>query len=170
MADGQDMLVFPGGAHETVKPSSELYTLQWKQRYGFIRMAINHGYTIVPFGLVGPDEFYGHLFEGEQLRESALVKLLTRTGVFNDNTRNDMFPPIPVGTFGSIIPKPKRCFLGFGEPIDLSGLQGKRVSQKRIETLRAQVAGEVEAQLSAQLLLREQSKHDDSLWRRLLSL
>jgi len=54
MAHDQDILVFPGGAHEAVKPSRERYRLQWKDRLGFVRLAAEFGYTIVPFGLVGP--------------------------------------------------------------------------------------------------------------------
>ena len=45
MEDGQDVLVFPGGAYEAVKPVSELYELHWKERLGFVKLAALHGYT-----------------------------------------------------------------------------------------------------------------------------
>src|SRR5690606_4256019 len=66
----KDILVFPGGAHEAVKPANRMYQLQWKERLGFVKLAAMHGYTIMPFGLVGPDEFYGHLVEGQDLANS----------------------------------------------------------------------------------------------------
>ena len=81
-----------------------------------------------------------------------------------------MMPPIPVGSLGSLIPKPQRCYLGFGEPVDLSGFAGKKLSKKNMQMIRAQVAGEVEEQLSEMLLLRAQLKGKDSLLRRLLTL
>jgi 1-acyl-sn-glycerol-3-phosphate acyltransferase len=170
MENGQDILVFPGGAHEAVKPASAMYELQWKERYGFVKLAAKHGYTIQPFGLVGPDEFYAHLLEGEDLPESALGQLLKRFGLLHDDTRADMLPPIPSGALGSLIPKPQRCYLGFGEPVDLSDYQGKKLSQKRLHALRSEVAEQIEQQIAELLLLREQNRGEDGLLRRLLSL
>jgi 1-acyl-sn-glycerol-3-phosphate acyltransferase len=170
MEDQQDVLVFPGGAYEAVKPASKLYQLQWKERYGFVKMAAIHGYTIMPFGLVGPDEFYGHLMEGQDLPHSALGRWLTRLGLLNEDVRYDILPPVPVGSLGTPFPKPQRCYLGFGEPIDLSRFKGKTPAKKTLQTVRAQVAAEIESQLSQLLVTREQHKGTDSLWRRLLTL
>ena len=170
MESGSDLMVFPGGTHEATKSSGDLYSLLWKERYGFVKLAAMHGYTIMPFGIVGPDEFYGHAMEGHEIPDSLLGKLLTRFGVLNENTRTDVMPPIPVGTLGSLFPKPQRCYLGFGEPVDLSGFAGKKLTKKNMRLIRAQVASEVEAQLSALLLLREQHKGSDSLLRRILTL
>ena len=170
MEDGQDILVFPGGAFETVKPESKRYQLQWKQRHGFVRLAARHGYTIVPFGLVGPDEFYDHLIEGQELPDSALGRLLRYLGLLNENTRTDVFPPLPLGSLGTIFPKPQRCFLGFGEPLDLSRYKGKSVAKKTLLSLRDQVANEVTMQLRELLEIREQYKGEDSLLRRFLTL
>tara|TARA_R110002110_G_scaffold66978_1_gene183009 strand:- start:99693 stop:100586 length:894 start_codon:yes stop_codon:yes gene_type:complete len=170
MDAGQDLIVFPGGAHESVKPSSEKYELQWKERYGFVKLAVQHGYTIMPFGIVGPDEFYGHLMEGQDLPGSALGKLLRRAGLLNDNTREDMLPPVPVGALGTLFPKPQRCYVGFGEPIDLSAEKGKRLGKKRLSAIRDQVAEEIETQLAELLFTREQHRSGDSLLRRLLTI
>jgi 1-acyl-sn-glycerol-3-phosphate acyltransferase len=170
MRDGRDLIVFPGGAHEAVKPASEMYELQWKERYGFVKLAARHGYTIMPFGMIGPDEFYGHLMEGQDLPDSRLGQLLTRLGVLNEDTRSDMLPPIPVGALGTLIPKPQRCYIGFGEPIDLAEEKGKRLGKRRIQTIRTQVAEQIEMQLAELLFAREQHKGNDSLLRRLLTL
>lgn len=170
MEDKQDLLVFPGGAHEAVKPISQLYQLQWKERYGFVKLAAFHGYTIMPFGLVGPDEFYDHWIEGQELPESAIGRVLSRLGLLTEDTRFDILPPIPLGSLGTLLPKPQRCFMGFGEPINLSRYKGKNITQKTLQTVRAQVADQIKQQLSELLVTREQHKADDSLLRRLLTL
>lgn len=170
MEAGHDVLVFPGGAHEAVKPKSELYTLQWKERHGFVKLAAKHGYTIMPFGLVGPDEFYSHLLEGHELPASPLGRILSYMGMINDDTRADMLPPIPRGSLGTLIPKPQACYMGFGQPLDLSVYKGKRLSQKKISELRSQAAREIEQQLAELLLIREQNRGKDGLLRRLLNV
>jgi len=169
MKNGSDLLVFPGGAHEAVKAASDMYALQWRERYGFIKLAARHGYTIMPFGMVGPDEFYGHLIEGKDLPDSMLGQLLKRLGLLTENTRADMMPPIPTGLLGSLLPKPQRCYIGFGQPIDLSQYKGKTPGKKTLKTLRGKVAGEIEQQLSELLLSREQNREEDGLLRRLLT-
>jgi 1-acyl-sn-glycerol-3-phosphate acyltransferase len=166
----QDLLVFPGGAAEAVKPASEVYELQWKERYGFVKLAAKHGYTIMPFGLVGPDEFYGRYMEGQDLPDSALGQLLKRLGLLTDDIRSDILPPIPLGLLGTLIPKPQRCYLGFGEPINLAQYKGKTLTKKRQQIIRGQVAEQIETQLTELLFAREQHKGQDSLLRRLLTI
>lgn len=170
MNDGQDLLVFPGGAHESVKPASELYELQWKERYGFVKLAASHGYPIMPFGLVGPDEFYGHIMEGQELPHSAVGRLATRLGLLDENFRSDILPPVPIGSLGTPFPKPQRCYLGFGQPIKLDRFKGQTLSKKSLKNIRAKVAQQIETQLTELLLTREQHKGSDSLLRRLLTL
>lgn len=170
MRDQQDLLVFPGGAYESVKPASKRYELQWKERHGFVKLAARHGYTIMPFGLVGPDEFYSHLMEGQDLPDSAAGRILTRLGLLDENTRSDILPPIPLGTLGTLFPKPQRCYLGFGQPVDLSRYKGKSPTRKTLQSVRTQVAQQIEIQLAELLVTREQHKGQDSLLRRFLTL
>ncbi len=170
MEAGRDLIVFPGGARESVKPASERYELVWGERYGFVRLAARHGYTIMPFGMVGPDEFYGHLMEGEELPDSRLGRLLKRLGVLTEETRPDLLPPVPVGALGTPLPKPQRCYVGFGDPIDLAAEKGKRLGKRRQQEIRARVAEQIETQLAELLFTREQQKGSDSLLRRILTL
>ncbi len=169
MEAGEDLLVFPGGAHEAVKPKRELYTLQWKQRYGFVKLAAQYGYTIIPFGMVGPDEFYDHLMEGEDLQGSAFGQLLRRFGLLTDDTRPDLMPPIPLGALGSWFPKPQRCYIGLGKPVDLSALKDKKVTPAKLRSIRNKVAKAIEQQLQDLLAQREQQRSKDGLLRRLLT-
>jgi 1-acyl-sn-glycerol-3-phosphate acyltransferase len=170
MREQRDLLVFPGGAHEAVKPTSQNYTLQWKERYGFVKLAAMHGYTIQPFAMVGPDEFYGHFLEGDEILDTPVAKVLKRMGLINDDIRPDMLPPIPVGALGSWVPKPQRCYVGFGEPIDLSKYEGKKLGKRQRESIRNEVADEIEAQIADLLLLRSQLQNEDGILRRILTI
>jgi hypothetical protein len=168
MAHDQDLLVFPGGAHEAVKPSRERYRLQWKDRLGFVRLAAEQGYTIVPFGLVGPDEFYEYLLEGEQV-----VGLLERLGLWREGLRRDMVPPLLRGALGTALPRPQACFLSFGKPVDLSRARrsgGGAPTERQLRTWRNRVAERIDAEIAAMLLERERSRHEFGLLRRIATV
>lgn len=167
MEDGNDLLVFPGGAHEATKTAAQKYTLLWKQRYGFVRLAAQHGYTIMPFAMLGPDEFYSHLIEGEDLPATAAGQLLQRMGLIDDNTRTDLLPPLPLGALGSLFPKPQRCYVQFGEAVELADYAGKKITQKNLQSIRAGVAGQIEDMIAELLLLRTQRRYKQGLLRRL---
>lgn len=169
MDNGRDILVFPGGAHEATKPEHQKYTLQWKERTGFVRMAAKHGYTIVPTAVVGPEEFYNHLIEGEDLPDSMIGKLLKRVGVLGEDTRTDLLGPIPMGMFGTLLPKPQKCYIQFGEPVDLSKYEGKTPTKKQQMAVRETVASSIESMISSLFLKRAQEKAKFRMWRRLLT-
>jgi 1-acyl-sn-glycerol-3-phosphate acyltransferase len=53
----QNVLVYPGGGQEVLKNSSvPKYSLLWKERLGFARLAIKHGYPIIPCASVGVED------------------------------------------------------------------------------------------------------------------
>ncbi len=168
MEAGQDLLVFPGGAAEANKTAQQKYSLVWRERYGFARMAAQHGYNITPFGLVGPDDWWDHAIEGRDLLQSKLVKLLQKMGVIGE-IREDIMPPIPRGLFNTLLPKPERCFLAFGEPIEVPDRRGQKVSKAMQKSVRQQTADSVESLVSDMLLMRAQNKHNEGLVRRLLT-
>jgi 1-acyl-sn-glycerol-3-phosphate acyltransferase len=165
MAHDQDILVFPGGAHEAVKSSRDRYTLQWKDRLGFLRLAAEFGYTIVPFGLVGPDEFYEYLLDSDQV-----VELLARFGLWAEGQRRDAVPPLLRGTFGSLIPRPQACYLSFGEALELPAPGGPAPGRKRLLAWRNTVARRIEEEIGAMLLQRERERSSLGFLRRLASL
>ena len=168
MEAGQDLLVFPGGAAEANKTAEEKYSLVWRERYGFVRMAARHGYNITPFGMVGPDDWWDHAIEGRDLLQSRLVKLLQKRGVIGD-IREDIMPPLPRGLFNTLLPKPQRCFLAFGEPVEVPDRRGKNVSIAIQKSVRDQTAHSVESLVNDMLLMRAQNKHNESILRRLLT-
>jgi 1-acyl-sn-glycerol-3-phosphate acyltransferase len=168
MEAGHDLLVFPGGAAEANKTAEEKYSLVWRERYGFVRMAAQHGYNITPFGMVGPDDWWDHAIEGRDLLNSRPVKLLQKLGVIGE-IREDLMPPLPRGLFNTLIPKPERCFLAFGEPIEVPDCRGKKVSMAVQKSVREQTAGSVEELVGDMLKMRARNKHKESAVRRLLT-
>ncbi|MGB5325472.1 MAG: lysophospholipid acyltransferase family protein [Pseudomonadales bacterium] len=170
MENDADLMVFPGGAHEAAKSEDQKYQLQWKERYGFVRMAAKHGYPIIPIALVGPDEFYRHLVEGKDLPDTAAWKALVRLGVIDKDMRPDLIPPIPLGMLGSPLPKPQRCYVKFGKPVLTSDYVGREMTATELRKVREKVARQIEKMIRELLLLREQQRSDDSLLRRILTL
>jgi 1-acyl-sn-glycerol-3-phosphate acyltransferase len=168
MEAGHDLLVFPGGAAEANKTVEEKYSLVWRERYGFVRMAAQHGYNITPFGMVGPDDWWDHAIEGRDLLNSRPVKLLQKLGVIGE-IREDLMPPIPLGVFNTLLPKPERCFLAFGEPIEVPDCRGRKVSMAIQRSVREQTAGSVEDLVGDMLMMRARNKHKESMLRRLLT-
>ncbi len=170
MDAGQDLMVFPGGAAEANKSADQKYSLQWRERYGFVRMAAMHGYNITPFGLIGPDEWYDQALEGNELKNSGLFKLLKRMGVIPGDFREDLIPPIPRGIFNTLLPKPQRCYLAFGEPVEVPDYTGrKRIPKAVQERVRAATQARVERLIADMLLMRAQNKDKESALRRYLT-
>jgi len=57
MQNGSAIFVYPGGARETFKKTTDKkYELIWGQRKGFAQMAIRHGCTIVPVTNYGTED------------------------------------------------------------------------------------------------------------------
>jgi 1-acyl-sn-glycerol-3-phosphate acyltransferase len=101
METGQDVLVYPGGSHEVLKPSTiPKYQLMWKERLGFVRMAIKHGYPIVPCASIGLEDMIDVAFD---------IPL--------DFLRKDLKMPVPAPFLPHRL---ERIYFWFGEPISTS--------------------------------------------------
>jgi 1-acyl-sn-glycerol-3-phosphate acyltransferase len=168
MEAGHDLLVFPGGAAEANKTAAEKYSLVWRERYGFVRMAARHGYNITPFGMVGPDDWWDHALEGRDILHSRPVKLLQKMGIIGD-IREDIVPPLPRGVFNTLLPRPERCFLAFGEPIEVPDCRGRAVSTGIQKSVRDHTADSVESLVKDMLLLRARNKQNEGAVRRFLT-
>ncbi len=159
MKAGQHVLVFPGGGREVMRRKGEAYRLVWKQRTGFARLAIEHGYDIIPFGSVGPDEAYDILIDANDVMATPLWKwLATRYGVDAKTRGGDMIPPIVRGLGPTVIPRPQRYYFGFGQRIPTRRLKGRAGNPKTLWALREKVAHAVEAQIERLLVYREEDR------------
>jgi 1-acyl-sn-glycerol-3-phosphate acyltransferase len=67
------LLVYPGGDHETYRPSWESAEIDFAGRTGFVRLAIEHGVPIVPVVAIGGQETA--LFLGRGGRLARLLQL-----------------------------------------------------------------------------------------------
>lgn len=159
MKSGAHVLVFPGGGREVMRRKGEAYRLVWKQRTGFARMAIEHGYDIIPFGSVGPDEAFDILLDADDVMGSPLWKQLAERFKLAERTRGgDMIPPIVRGIGPTLIPRPQRYYFGFGSRISTKRLKGKAGNPRTLWALRERVAGAVEAQIERLLVYREEDR------------
>ena len=159
MRAGQHVLVFPGGGREVMRRKGEAYRLVWKQRTGFARLAIEHGYDIIPFGSVGPDEAYDILFDANDVMSTPLWQWLVRRYGVDAKTRGgDMIPPLVRGLGPTLIPRPQRYYFGFGQRISTRRLKGRVGNPKTLWTLREKVARAVETQIERLLVYREEDR------------
>lgn len=169
MEHGADLMVFPGGAYESTKTQDQRYTLQWRERYGFLRMAAQHDYPIVPMAIVGPDEFYDHAIEGRDIPDTAIWRWLERRGVVDERTRRDMLPPLALGALGSPLPKPHCCYIQFGEPVRPRGSRGRPPGKQKLQQYRDEVAGQIEDMLEELLALRDEERNQQGWIRSVLT-
>lgn len=170
LAAGKDLLLFPGGSYEATKNISQRYEVMWKDRTGFVRLAARNGVPIVPFGVVGAEEWYGRYVDREDLPDSVLGKAMKLLGASDEFMHSDSAPSIPKGIFGTILPKPEPIFISFGAPVETAKFKGRKMSQARQNAVRDEVKAGVEKCIAEMLLLRARSKGSDSLIRKILTV
>lgn len=115
----ENLAVFPGGTREICKKKGEAYELKWEDRTGFVKMALQHGYDIIPVAAVGAEEAYeivldandilNHTTFGTFLKISGLAKSFFKNG--------ELIPPIVKGVGNTIIPKRQKLYYSFGKRI-----------------------------------------------------
>ena len=72
------LLVYPGGDHETYRPTWESAKIDFAGRTGFARLAIEHGVPIVPVVAIGGQETALLLSRGERLAHALRLKQRAR--------------------------------------------------------------------------------------------
>lgn len=116
-----DVLVYPGGGHEVLKGKSvPRYELMWKERVGFARCAIKHGYPIVPCACVGTEDMFESLFD------------------------------IPTPYRGYVIPvavprRVQKVYFWFGEPISTTQYNGEFRNDQYAREVRDSTKAAIEA-------------------------
>ena len=76
------LLVYPGGDHETYRPSWESDKIDMAGRTGFAKLAIEHDVPIVPVVAIGGQETALFLGQGRKLAELFRLNELARVKVF----------------------------------------------------------------------------------------
>ncbi|RZU46855.1 diacylglycerol acyltransferase [Fluviicoccus keumensis] len=169
MAAGEHILVYPGGGREVMKNKGEEYRLVWKNRTGFARMALEHGYDIIPFAAVGADDTYRIRYDANDFNASRVGRLLRRSGITDRYLRGgDAFAPLATGLAGTPLPRPERFYFAFGERISLSPLQARAEETEVQWQVREQVANRIYSLMNELFARRDAEQPQWPLWRRKL--
>ena len=72
LAQGNLVIVMPGGAPEAFKSTARAYELYWRDRMGFARLAIRQQVPVVPAACIGIDELYTVPFDMFELGRRVL--------------------------------------------------------------------------------------------------
>ena len=132
MRERQTILVFPGGAREVNKRRGQQYQLQWRERMGFARLAIEHGYPVVPFAAVGGDEMLDVIIDQDTPVYGQFAHLYQKLMGFAT-------PPIVRGIGVTPIPRPERLYFWFDEPIETVRFGGRFDDTAAAQSLRDEV-------------------------------
>jgi 1-acyl-sn-glycerol-3-phosphate acyltransferase len=126
MQNKAHILVFPGGAREAFKRSGEEHRLFWKQRTGFARMAVANKYPITPFFVYGADLGYDILWDYSRMKKNRVLSPLFRKKTrLNQLLRDgELFPPLALGRYNTLLPKKTPIIFKFGKPIATGKYKG----------------------------------------------
>ncbi|MFE7801981.1 lysophospholipid acyltransferase family protein [Nocardia sp. NPDC057440] len=113
LARGEAVIVFPGGGREAVRRKNEKYVLKWEGRSGFAHMAIEAGAPIVPVAMIGVDDAYDIVLDGDHPVLRPLRWVVEALGLSKDLT-----PPLIRGIGPTVLPRPERFYFSAGAPID----------------------------------------------------
>lgn len=164
----EHILVFPGGGREVMKNKGEEYQLVWKERTGFARMAMQHGYDIIPFASVGADETFDIRYDAQDFYQSRVGKLLDKTGIKDKYLRGgDAFLPLATGL--GLLPRPERFYFGFGEAISTQHLQENCDDKAAQWQVREQVESAIYQLMNDLFAQREQEQKNWPTWRKKLT-
>lgn len=146
----QHILIYPGGSREVLKNKNEAYQMFWKERLGFIELAIEYGYDIIPFAAFGGEETLNIIFDASDFKQSTLGKLTKKTGFSKKFLRDgEFFFPIVTGyKHIPFLPKPLHLSYQFMPRIKTQQL-GQDCSLKQKMTLRNKVQQQIEQALQA---------------------
>lgn len=148
MGEHATVLVFPGGAREVNKRRGEKYQLMWNERVGFARLAIEHGYPIVPFAAVGAEEMLDIVIDEDNPAYAHITELVRRLTGWP-------MQPLVHGIGPTMLPHPERLYFWFGEPVKTSHLEGRDQDDRAAHAIRDEVKIAVEEGIAFLLAERE---------------
>jgi 1-acyl-sn-glycerol-3-phosphate acyltransferase len=138
--------IMPGGAREAFKSSRERYQLLWKQRMGFVRLAIRTGTPIIPAVCIGIDETYHLLLDGYSVSER----------IFGKGALLPITLPIGLGP----LPLPAKLTHYVGKPIRFRYKPEDAEDAAKVGRLRRRVLRTMQAMLKHGMEERERQKQE----------
>ncbi len=170
MRAGEHLLVYPGGSREAAKRKGEEHRLHWSDHTGFAKLAIEHGYQVIPIASVGPDYAFSILLDGDQVLNSPVGSLLRWTGLSQRFLRNgEMLYPVVRGIGPTPLPRPERFFIKFGTPIDSARFH-RKATRENVLAFRGQVEEQLDDLIDEMLVRREEDNASGPLRRLLTSI
>ncbi|MGF2879284.1 1-acyl-sn-glycerol-3-phosphate acyltransferase [Acinetobacter johnsonii] len=153
MQQGYSILVFPGGGREVLKREGEQYQLIWKQRYGFLRLAQEFGYDIVPFAALGGDEVFDIGFDANKVvQHQYFQKLLQVPQLSRLLRKGEVIPSLPK----HFIPKRLPFYFKFMPRQSLMHIE----NLEQLQQFRDLIAAEIYTGLADLRVLRQQQHGD----------
>lgn len=170
MKRGDSIVVFPGGTREICKKKGEQYILKWSDRRGFVRMAMEHGYDIIPVAAVGAEETYTVIKDANDILSSPFGKFLKLIGVAEKYFKNgELMPPVVRGIGDTIIPRPAKLYFSFGKRISTAKYKKQFDDPATQDLVKAKVEKALLAEFEKLFEIRDHDT-DRSKWRRLLNM
>lgn len=153
MRQGYSILVFPGGGREVLKREGEQYQLIWKQRYGFLKLAQEFGYDIVPFAALGGDEVFDIGFDANKVvQHQYFQKLLQVPQLSRLLRKGEVIPSLPK----HFIPKRLPFYFKFMPRQSLMHIE----NLEQLQQFRDLIAAEIYTGLADLRVLRQQQHGD----------
>lgn len=112
---GAVTIVFPGGDHDTLRPSSKRHTIDFAGRTGYVRTALEAGVPIVPVVSIGGQETQLFLSRGERINKLLGIHRVLRTDYF---PLSFGFPWGLTAAFPMNVPLPSKIVTQVLEPVD----------------------------------------------------
>ncbi|WP_245677867.1 lysophospholipid acyltransferase family protein [Nocardia acidivorans] len=165
LEQGEAVAVFPGGGREAMRGKGQKYQLLWEGRTGFARMAIATGAPIVPIAMVGGDDIYDIIFDGDHPVMSPLRKVVTGLGL-----RANLTPPLIRGLGPTLVPKPERFYFSMGTPIDTTPWSEATDTEAAARELQSVTRKALEEELAFLLAERDRDRGRSLLGRTLSGL
>lgn len=113
MRAGEPILVFPGGGREVARRRGDYYPLVWRERIGFARLALEFGYPVVPFAMVGVDDMWDVIADSGDPVYAPARALARRIGI-----DPDVLFPLVRGVGPTPLPRPQRIYARICAPIE----------------------------------------------------
>ena len=170
MKAGESLVVYPGGVREICKKKGEEYVLKWTDRRGFVRMAMEYGYDIIPVAAVGAEEAFTIVKDSDDILNSAFGTFLKFIGVAEKYFKNgELMPPVVKGIGDTIIPRPAKLYFSFGKRISTAAYRTKYEDKAAQNVIKKRVEKSLYKQFGELFEIRANDR-DRSKWRRFLNM
>jgi 1-acyl-sn-glycerol-3-phosphate acyltransferase len=143
LRNGAAVLVYPGGDHETHRPSWESAQVDFAGRKGFIRLALNNDVPIVPVVAIGGQETALFLSRGETLARILRLDRMFRLKVLPISIAVPW--GLNIGDMLTHVPLPAKITIDVLPPINLREEFGRSPD---IDTVYDEVVARMQASLT----------------------